>query len=221
MTAAGVIAVLVLVAALLAALWLGARGRDRVAFGLLVAAPLLAGAALAGVSVLPHGATAAAGGSAAATAPTPTTAAEGTAGAGPAAPSAAGGEGSALRQEADSLRAARRYPEAAAAYQRLLAVEPRNADAWADLADAQAAGAGGSLEPGAAAIEQALAVDASHPKALWLKASLMLERQRYAEATDLWQRLLAVLPPDSNDARIVRANLDEARALAAKQGAGR
>ena len=37
---------------------------------------------------------------------------------------------------------------------------------------------------------------------------------------DTWERLLAQLPPDSNDARIVRANLEETRALASKQGAG-
>ena len=42
-----------------------------------------------------------------------------------------------------------------------------------------------------------------------------------SRAVELWERLLAQMPPDSNDARVIRANLDETRALAAQQGAGR
>ena len=52
-----------------------------------------------------------------------------------------------------------------------------NADSWADYADVLATLSGGSLagEP-ARAIDHALELDAQHPKALWLKASLAHEQ---------------------------------------------
>lgn len=104
---------------------------------------------------------------------------------------------------------------------RLVKAAPGDVDAWADLADTQAAAAGGDLKAAAAAIDRALAIDPNHLKALWIKASLELQEKRYDSAARVWEQLLARLPPDSNDARIVRANLDETRALASPQGAGR
>ena len=98
---------------------------------------------------------------------------------------------------------------------------PGDADAWADLGDGSAAAAGGDLRAGREAIGLALAIDPNHPKALWLEASLELQEQRYGEAAEHWQRLLSVLAADSDDARIVRANLEETRALAARTGAER
>ncbi len=98
---------------------------------------------------------------------------------------------------------------------------PFDADAWADLGDSSAAAAGGDLKAGVQAIDRALQIDPRHPKSLWLKASLELQEQRYSSAADLWQRLLGQLDPASNDAQIVRANLEESRNLAAQQGAGR
>lgn len=130
-------------------------------------------------------------------------------------------EVSAWRAEATKLRAAKKFAEARELYTRIVGAAPNDADAWADLADATAAAAGGDLNAAATAIDHALRVDASHPKALWLKASLELQDKRYASAVDLWQRLLAQLPGDSNDARIVSANLEEARGLAARAGASR
>lgn len=126
----------------------------------------------------------------------------------------AGPDIEALRQTADGLRRARRYAEAKEAYGRLLQANPRDADAWADLADATAAAAGGDLEGSERAIEHALLLAPNHTKALWLKASLALQRKRYGEAADLWQKLLDQLPKDSADAQVVTANLQEARTLA-------
>jgi len=190
------------------AVWLARGGRERAAFAALVASPLIAAAAFATVTALPGHATA---GGAAPSAP-PATAAPGAAG--------AATEADGLRRQADELRLAKRYTEARDAYDKLVRATPGDVDAWADLADAQAAAAGGDLKAGGAAIDRALAIDPNHLKALWLKASLELQERRYASASQLWERLLAQLPPDSNDARIVRANLDETRALATKQGAG-
>jgi len=183
------------------AVWLARSGRERAAFAALVGAPLIAALGFAGVTALTG--QAAAGGPA------------------PAAAAGAPAEADGLRRQAEELRLAKRYPEARDAYERLVRAVPGDVDAWADLADAQGAAAGGDLTGSRQAIDHALAIDPNHLKALWLKASLELQQQHYDSAAQLWERLLAQLPPESNDARIVRANVDEARALAAKQGAGR
>ncbi|MBS0393814.1 MAG: hypothetical protein JSR54_04265 [Proteobacteria bacterium] len=170
---------------------------------LLAAAPLVAAGAWVGAGALSGHASPAPGNAETASAP------------------ASGGSAERLRSEAEDLRAAKRYDAARDAYQKLVQVTPGDADAWADLADAQGAAAGGDLAAGSAAIDHALAINPQHLKALWLKASLEYQQQRYDSAARLWEQLLAQLPPDSSDARIVRANLDESRALAAKTGAAR
>ena len=123
------------------------------------------------------------------------------------------------REAAEQLRVDGKYAEARDAFRRLAARMPQDADAWADAADCAAAAAAGNLDAGAADIEHALGAQPTHPKALWLKASLELQHKRYGAAAALWERLLAVLPADSEDRRTVQANLDEARALAAKPAA--
>ena len=204
-----VAAVLAFLAGLAVALLLARTGRERTAFAAVVASPLLAATAFAAVTSMPHRTNPdTAGAAPAATAAT-------------ASPAGVPTEADGLRRTAEELRLARRFNEARDAYQKLVKASPNDVDAWADLADAQAAASNGDLRSARASIERARAIDPKHPKALWLKASLELEDQHYAEAGQLWERLLSQLPPDSNDARIVRANLDEARALAAKQGAGR
>ena len=202
------------------ALDLGRLGRERLGFLAYALSPAIAALAYCLVAGFPGTPTS-----------TPSAAAE-AASASPAAPSAAPAssvapspeattEVSAWRAEATKLRAAKKFAEARDLYTRIVGAVPGDADAWADLADATAAAAGGDLNAAAPAIDHALRADANHPKALWLKASLELQDKRYASAVDLWQRLLAQLPGDSNDARIVSANLEEARALAARAGAGR
>jgi len=64
-------------------------------------------------------------------------------------------------------------------------------------------------------IAKSLALDPQHPKALWLKASAAEEAGRYGEAVLAWQRLQAVMAPDSSDAKIVAANLQQDKKLAA------
>ena len=204
-----VTAVLAFLAGLAAALLLARAGRERAAFAAVVASPLLAATAFAAATALPQRTNPDSVGAA----PSATAATTSPAGV----PTEADG----LRRNAEELRLARRFNEARDAYQKLVRASPGDVDAWADLADAQAAASGGDLREAAASIDRALAIDPNHLKALWLKASLEFQERHYAGAGQLWERLLAQLPPDSNDARIVRANLDEVRALASKQGAGR
>jgi cytochrome c-type biogenesis protein CcmH len=201
------------------ALYLGRMGRDGPGFLAYALSPAIAALAYCLVSAVPSApaATAAAPAESPAAAPVHAAAAAAPKSVAPS-PEATTQVG-AWRTEATNLRAAKKFAEARDLYTRIVAAVPNDADAWADLADATAAAAGGDLNAAATAIDHALRVDANHPKALWLKASLELQDKRYASAADLWQRLLAQLPGDSNDARIVSANLEEARGLAARAGA--
>jgi cytochrome c-type biogenesis protein CcmH len=134
-------------------------------------------------------------------------------------PGASSGTGSPdLIAQADELRRQRKFKEATEAYRLAAAAGRMNADAWADYADALAS-AGSSLRGApAGALAQALALDPRHPKALWLKASLEHEEHRYQDAVTTWRNLLAVVPVNSSDARIIEANIAEATRLAASQG---
>jgi tetratricopeptide (TPR) repeat protein len=123
-----------------------------------------------------------------------------------------------LIAQADDLRRQRKFKEAAEVYRRAAASGRMNADSWADYADALAS-AGSSLKGAPAdALAQALALDPRHPKALWLKASLEHEEHHYRDAVSTWRNLLAVVPANSSDARIIEANIAEASRLAAGQG---
>ncbi len=123
-----------------------------------------------------------------------------------------------LIAQAEDLRRQRKFKEAAEAYRRAAAAGSMNADSWADYADALAS-AGSSLKGAPAdALAKALALDPRHPKALWLKASLEHEEHRYRDAVGTWRNLLAVVPANSSDARIIEANIAEATRLAASQG---
>ena len=116
---------------------------------------------------------------------------------------------------ADLRRSERDYAGARSAYLKAIDLRAMSAQSWADYADVLGSLAGGSLAGEAGrAIDSALALDASNPKALWLKASQANEQRRYAEALGWWKKLRSVLPPDSPDARMVDANIAEASSLA-------
>jgi cytochrome c-type biogenesis protein CcmH len=208
-----VLAAVVLLLAVSAAVVLLRRGRDAAGFALLVAAPIAAalpiafwpsGEATRAPAPNPHAGvdmsapvanSAPPLGAAGSTAATPTPA-------------------DAARLRGQQARIARRFAEARDAFAEVTRLDPKDADAWADLADASAAASNGDLATGEKALAQALAIDPNHLKALWLQASLELQRKRYDAAAKRWEQLLTLLPPGSNDARVVTANLDEARALA-------
>jgi hypothetical protein len=107
------------------------------------------------------------------------------------------------------------HAAAAAAYREAIRVNPMDADAWADLADSLAAAAGHDLGAGREAIMHALAIDPRHRKALWLRASLELQEQRYGVAAATWRELQTLVAAGSADARVIAANIAEADALEA------
>jgi len=117
-----------------------------------------------------------------------------------------------LLSKAAQVRHDKQYAAAAKIYKQLAAANQMNADAWADYADTSGVLQGNNLggEP-QALIAKALALDANHPKALWLKASAEEEAGRYDDAIATWQHLQGVLPQNSQDQQIVAANLQRDR----------
>jgi cytochrome c-type biogenesis protein CcmH/NrfG len=122
---------------------------------------------------------------------------------------------------AQAHRLAREYPPAIAAYEAALKLDARNADAWADYADALASASNRRLDGApAVAIARALKLEPAHLKGLWLQASLDLERRHYQDALARWKKLRAALPPGSPDISVIDSNIAEAEQLAS-QPAGR
>jgi cytochrome c-type biogenesis protein CcmH len=105
-----------------------------------------------------------------------------------------------------------RYPDAAKAFARAAARAPDDPQLLADLADALAMSAGQSMqgEP-EKLVQRALKIDPNNMKALALAGTAAFERADYAGAAALWERMLAHVPPASEDAEMIRANVAEAR----------
>lgn len=103
-----------------------------------------------------------------------------------------------------------RYPEAAKAYAALAALQPNEAQVFADYADAQAMAQGQNLagKP-TQLIEQALKLDPSNGKALYLAGFAAQEAGQPKVAIAHWEKLLSQLPPDSEGATVLRQNLAE------------
>jgi cytochrome c-type biogenesis protein CcmH len=116
---------------------------------------------------------------------------------------------------AELRRRERDFPAALAAFERRAALGAMTADLWADYADAHGAAKGRLDATSARYIDAALRLDPKHVKALWLKASYQMAERDARSALVTWQQLAALLPPDSPDARIIAANIAEARAASA------
>jgi cytochrome c-type biogenesis protein CcmH len=108
-----------------------------------------------------------------------------------------------------------RYPEAARAYERAVALVPGDAGLLADYADALAMAQGQSMagKP-LELVNRALAIDADQWKALALAGTAAMERKDYTRAIAYWERLRKVLPPGSGMEQSVDASIAEARSLA-------
>jgi len=109
-----------------------------------------------------------------------------------------------------------RYTDAVAAYQQVLRLVPGQPAVLADLADALLSANQGVPDANAvAAVAQSLATQPDQPKALALAGMMALRRGDAAEALAHWERLQALLPPDSEAARQIQSNIAQARAMTA------
>lgn len=107
-----------------------------------------------------------------------------------------------------------RFPQAADAYARAAARAPRDAQLLVDLADALAMARGERLEgEPEKLVARALEIDPKNLKGLALAGTAAFNRKDYAIAARFWERMLSLVPADSEDARMIQANVNEARAL--------
>jgi len=109
-----------------------------------------------------------------------------------------------------------RFNDAVAAYQQVLRLVPGQPAVLADLADALLSARQGEPDDASiAAVAQALEAQPDQPKALALAGMMALRRGDAAEALMHWERLRALLPPDSEAARQIQTNIAQARNMAA------
>lgn len=115
----------------------------------------------------------------------------------------------------------RRYGDARAAYARATALLPNNPQLLADYADVLAMNNGRSMqgEP-EKIIQQALAIDPNNIKALALAGTAAFQRKEYRKAIEEWQKLLKLIPADSQIARQIDANISQVQGLAGQPLAG-
>jgi cytochrome c-type biogenesis protein CcmH len=115
-----------------------------------------------------------------------------------------------------------RYDDAVALFQRAEHRAEQQPLLLVDQAEALGYAQGGNLQGRPVALlERALSIEPALPKALWLAGLAAMQAERPQQARQYWQRLLAVLPPDSGTAAQVNellAQLDGA-APAASGGA--
>jgi cytochrome c-type biogenesis protein CcmH len=109
-----------------------------------------------------------------------------------------------------------RYPEAVAAYANAVKRAPPDAQVLADYADALAMAQGRTLvgEP-ERLIAQALKVDPNNVKALALAGTVAFQKHDFQGAIAHWQKILEVVPADSEMADSIRDSIADARKLAA------
>lgn len=112
---------------------------------------------------------------------------------------------------ARSYTALGRYADAAIAFRKAVDLLPPDASLLADLADVTGMAQGRRLagEP-ARLVQRALDIDPRHVKALALAGSVAFEARDYAAARGYWERVVAIVPPDSPVARSVRGSIAEA-----------
>lgn len=108
-----------------------------------------------------------------------------------------------------------RYPEAVAAYANAVKRSPPDAQLLADYADVLAMSQGRRLqgEP-ERLIGQALKIDPDNVKALALAGTAAFEKKDFKGAITHWERILKVVPADSDIADSVRDSIADARMLA-------
>lgn len=112
-----------------------------------------------------------------------------------------------------------RFSDAASAYEKLTVLNAKDADAWADYAEALALANGQNLagKP-TEAINRALQIDPKHQKALDLSGSAFYQAGDYNKAIDQWQKLLKLLPAGSDELKTVTQQISKTKELAAGKG---
>lgn len=122
---------------------------------------------------------------------------------------------------AHSYGVLKRYGDASEAYAKAVNLRPDNAQWLADYADTLAMANGRSLqgEP-EKLIQRALQVEPNNIKALALAGTVSYERKDFKGAIVHWQKIIELVPPDSQIAGMINANLSEVRKYAEAETGG-
>lgn len=113
---------------------------------------------------------------------------------------------------ARAYRSMERFGDSAAAFERAAPLVAQHADLLIENADVLAAASGDQLEGKPMdMVRRALALEPENPMGLMLMGTSAYRRGDMQGAVLQWERLLAVLPPESEESRQVQANIDQAR----------
>ena len=114
---------------------------------------------------------------------------------------------------ARSYKVMGRLEEAEQAYEKAGDALNKNPDLLVDFAELLAVRANNRMEGRPIAlIRQALAIDPEHPSALMMSGVAAYQLKDFDGAVKDWEKLLGILEPGSEDAKMTQENLDEARA---------
>ena len=116
---------------------------------------------------------------------------------------------------ARSYQFLKRYDDAVMAFEKSLPLGgSQSADVLSSYADAIAMAANRVLTDKAIdVLKQAVAINPTHIKSLWLVGTASYQNKNYSDALKYWERLHAVLEPGSDDANQIAMNIGEVRSL--------
>ncbi|MCX7554509.1 tetratricopeptide repeat protein [Marinicella sp. S1101] len=111
-----------------------------------------------------------------------------------------------------------RYENAVGAYRKANEIEPNNAHILTELAEAIAFknNTGSFLGEPEPFLEQAISINPSHQKAMWLQGIVLYEKLEYAQAEAIWSELLEQVE-SPNIRQTITTQINQARAALDKQ----
>jgi cytochrome c-type biogenesis protein CcmH len=115
-----------------------------------------------------------------------------------------------------------RFVDAVKAYNKLTQLIPNDAQLWADFADVLGMASGKNLAGHPTMLlNKALELDPKNPKALALAGSAAMGRGEFPVAIKYWEDLLKLIPPDSEDAKMIADGIQQARNAIAQAKGGK
>jgi cytochrome c-type biogenesis protein CcmH len=109
-----------------------------------------------------------------------------------------------------------KYDDSSKAYEKAVALKPRDAELISNYAFTLAMASGGKFAGRPLElIKQALEIDPQNPNVLGLAGGAAFEQKDYERAIEYWTKLLQNVPADSEMAQAVNEKLKEAQSLAA------
>jgi cytochrome c-type biogenesis protein CcmH len=114
-----------------------------------------------------------------------------------------------------AYQAMQRFAESRDALERARRLQPDDRDLQVEYAQALALASPEQRIDGESRrlLDEVVAADPNHQRALWLIGISEYQAQRYAEAIAIWERVLPQLPAGSNVARSIQDRITEARRL--------